>query len=310
MNESEEIGQLPADIAALLEGARADVAAPQPSARERVWERLEASLPAGGPGGGSGGSGGPVPAVAAEAGRQLSAGWLVAAAAVVAVGGFFALRGDATPTTPTTEQAPALVEPVEGPAAEAPSAAVVEDEEEVNAESEVVAAAVSPSSPSFEPSAAPPPPPSNTSTGIDFGALIATVEVPRAAAPALALGGVAPATVSKPVVASPRARKRRAARDDLGAERRLLAKAKASLRAGDAALALRRLKRHRRRFPRGTLTEERSALEVVALGRDGQDASARRAATAFGKRYPKSIYQPVVRAALDRVSPRPLRQKF
>ncbi len=83
----------------------------------------------------------------------------------------------------------------------------------------------------------------------------------------------------------------------LAAERAAIEQARTALSRGDAAGALVSLRRHRKRFARGRLSEERDALFVQALVRAGRPGQARRHATRFKKRYPKSLFGPVVDAA-------------
>jgi hypothetical protein len=49
------------------------------------------------------------------------------------------------------------------------------------------------------------------------------------------------------------------------------------------------LAEHGRRFPSGSLAEEREALRVRALSGSGQSDAARRAARAFATRFPRSV---------------------
>ncbi len=86
------------------------------------------------------------------------------------------------------------------------------------------------------------------------------------------------------------------------AELRLLGQARAAVVREDFAAALSPLAEHARRFKNGRLTEEREALRVKALAGLGRDDEARRAATAFEVRFPRS---PLV-SAVSRISaPRP-----
>jgi len=90
-----------------------------------------------------------------------------------------------------------------------------------------------------------------------------------------------------------------ASRDtSLAAERHLLEIARAALARGRAPEALDALATHRARFADGQLSEERDALRVQALASAGRDAEARAAAAAFRARYPHSMFEAVVRAAL------------
>jgi hypothetical protein len=62
----------------------------------------------------------------------------------------------------------------------------------------------------------------------------------------------------------------------------------------DFADALPPLTEHARRFKDGTLAEEREALRVKALAGLGRTTEARRAAAAFGARFPRSVLLPAV----------------
>ena len=64
--------------------------------------------------------------------------------------------------------------------------------------------------------------------------------------------------------------------------------------------ALMLLLQHRQQYPEGQFTEERQALEISALMRTGDPDGARRAALDFRRRYPKSLFSPVVEQALRR----------
>jgi hypothetical protein len=69
-----------------------------------------------------------------------------------------------------------------------------------------------------------------------------------------------------------------------------------TLRAGDAASALRLLEQARQRFPNGALSQEREALSIEALAKSGAGAAAARKARAFLRAYPKSPYASDVRS--------------
>ena len=86
----------------------------------------------------------------------------------------------------------------------------------------------------------------------------------------------------------------------LAAESALLDVARAAVANGQSDQALAAIDRHASRFSRGILTEEREALAVRALVMAGRGAEARARALAFQEAYPKSLFAPVVRAAIDR----------
>ena len=95
-------------------------------------------------------------------------------------------------------------------------------------------------------------------------------------------------------VETPAPRKVESPRD---VERKLLREARRSMLAGNAAVALKSLAEHKRRFPGSRLTQERQALNIQALARSGRLGDARRAARAFEARYPESIHLRAVREA-------------
>ncbi|HTN92866.1 MAG TPA: hypothetical protein VL242_54735, partial [Sorangium sp.] len=71
-------------------------------------------------------------------------------------------------------------------------------------------------------------------------------------------------------------------------ELKLLGDARAALRGGDAAGALRIVEQARLRFPGGALAQEREALTIEALWHSGQRAAAAQRASAFLLAYPSS----------------------
>lgn len=78
--------------------------------------------------------------------------------------------------------------------------------------------------------------------------------------------------------------------DDLEAESALVRRARAALRDGDARAALAALDEHGRRFPGGTLAEERDVQRVRAFCAAGDTARAERAARAFVEAHPGSVH--------------------
>jgi hypothetical protein len=87
----------------------------------------------------------------------------------------------------------------------------------------------------------------------------------------------------------------------LAAERTLLDEARTDLSAGDPSQALDLLERHRRTFPAPILGEERDALRVEALAKQGRGDEARTAAAAFRKRWPDSLFSSAVDDAVHSV---------
>ena len=87
----------------------------------------------------------------------------------------------------------------------------------------------------------------------------------------------------------------------LSAERTVLERARVALARGRSADALAALREHRRRFRRGSLSEEREALSVVALINLGQWDRARARARNFRRRHPRSMLLPVVEGAMRKL---------
>jgi hypothetical protein len=85
---------------------------------------------------------------------------------------------------------------------------------------------------------------------------------------------------------------------DLAAERALLEVARTALARGAHPDALASLNRHASQFPHGQLAEEREALAVQALVAAGRTDEAHRRAERFRQRYPNSMMEPAVEAAL------------
>jgi hypothetical protein len=84
----------------------------------------------------------------------------------------------------------------------------------------------------------------------------------------------------------------------LDTERTLVDRGRAALAKGDADAALRALGEHERRFPAGSLAEERDALTVRALVVAGRKSDASRRLGAFEKRYPSSLFTKGLRGAV------------
>jgi hypothetical protein len=104
---------------------------------------------------------------------------------------------------------------------------------------------------------------------------------------------IAPAP--KPPPTAPRL----SANEQLSLEKSYLEQARAAMARNDADSALGALAQHAKAFPKGQLTEERMALEVMALSSAGRSIEARNAATAFRTRFPTGLF----RSAVDAVSP-------
>lgn len=89
--------------------------------------------------------------------------------------------------------------------------------------------------------------------------------------------------------------------DPLAAERSLVEMARAALSRGQAERALAALRRHARQFPSGELTEEREGLLVQALVGAQKYDQALEKADQFKKRYPRSLFTPVVDQAIGSI---------
>lgn len=85
----------------------------------------------------------------------------------------------------------------------------------------------------------------------------------------------------------------------LAAETQVIVRARADLRAGDAAAALRILEEARRAFAGGALVQERESLTIEALADAGQGDAARDRAAAFLRAYPKSPHAANVKRFAD-----------
>lgn len=102
--------------------------------------------------------------------------------------------------------------------------------------------------------------------------------------PAVSEVPVAPAV---PVATRPA---REAARADLvRAELHLMQRAHAAYKRTDYSAALALLAAHARKFPHGSLAEQREALRVRSLVGAGRSEEARRATAAFAARFPRSV---------------------
>ncbi|MGO9830377.1 MAG: hypothetical protein ACLPJH_09565 [Myxococcaceae bacterium] len=121
-------------------------------------------------------------------------------------------------------------------------------------------------------------------------AVAPVVAPPVPAAPAAPVATALPAAVEAP----PREL------DALGEERALLDAARAAIAQGRLGQAQALLQQHAQQFPAGLLVEEREALTIRLLVRQGHRAEATRRAARFRKAHPHSIQQPNIDAALGR----------
>jgi hypothetical protein len=86
---------------------------------------------------------------------------------------------------------------------------------------------------------------------------------------------------------------------DLARERAIIEVARTAVSRGRISAALDAIERHAREFPKGQLAEEREGLRVIALARGGRSEEAEQRASAFRKRYPKSVLLPATEAAVE-----------
>ena len=84
----------------------------------------------------------------------------------------------------------------------------------------------------------------------------------------------------------------------LAGERTVLDEARAAVARGDGGAALIALEAHRDRYPDGALVEEREALTVLALAKLGRVDEGRAKAARFRARFPASLMQGAIDAAL------------
>jgi hypothetical protein len=120
---------------------------------------------------------------------------------------------------------------------------------------------------------------------------IAPAPAPVASAP---VEEVAPEPAPAPALAKPLSRAE-TAREEL----RMLRQARAAVAREEYAAALPPIADHARRFKDGRLSEEREALRVKSLAGLGRSEDARRAATAFRARFPRSV----LLSAVNKMSP-------
>jgi hypothetical protein len=157
-----------------------------------------------------------------------------------------------------------------------------------------------------------------------MGAAMVVRAPPRAFAPSTSIGGRAHAydrpnrTVAPPMMPSPASeelaplpqasvqalpvpsalsRRTGPVTGDVAAEVRLLGEAQTAMRSRDAERALRVLDEYARRYPGGTLGEERDAMRIAALCALGRDVEARRATDRFLRAAPQSPHAGPLRAS-------------
>ncbi|MEM9861066.1 MAG: hypothetical protein AAF938_05595 [Myxococcota bacterium] len=268
---------LPEELRELLDGARGH--GPTASQASRLFAALPSPAPT--PPSPPGGSApGPAPSL-----------WLAASAALIVSGAaWFALRSE--PREP-----PASAGPMDMPAAPnvvgPPPPADVQGADVQSAPDEASARR-------------------RAGNGADEFAAAPPSAVPRSAAP-LTAAPAAPSPSASSREASDeaavdsrpasRARRRPAEgdADDLVAEARAIEEMRRRLRASPRA-ALASARSHRRRFPRGALTEEADAIHVEALFSLGRQGAATAALDRFTARHPNSVHAHRLRVLVDNAS--------
>lgn len=86
--------------------------------------------------------------------------------------------------------------------------------------------------------------------------------------------------------------------EQLALEKSYVEQARAAMARQDTTAALEALGQHEKRFPKGQLTEERMALQVMALVSAGRSIEANNLATEFRRRFPNGLMRSVVDGAL------------
>jgi len=139
---------------------------------------------------------------------------------------------------------------------------------------------------------------------VDLPAAAPALRMPAASPPVTVTSPAAPASPSTVTTTTPEttavssSAPRMAGTSQLSAERHMLDDARHALLQGDPARSLEILERHRRAFPSPLLAEEHGALEVQSLAKAERYGEARTLGEAFRRRYPDSLYLPMVDAAL------------
>lgn len=127
-------------------------------------------------------------------------------------------------------------------------------------------------------------------------ALVPSAWAPNFAAASVSnASSVAPLTASSVEAPSPA---KSPAGGTLAEERAVLDRARQKLAAADPERALSFLEQHARKYPNGKLSEEREAMLINVLVSLGRTEQAKARGAAFRKRFPKSLMQASVKAAL------------
>ena len=121
------------------------------------------------------------------------------------------------------------------------------------------------------------------------------------AAPSTPVPPPAPVPEAAPLAPRPAPTQETERDTDLTRELALIDTAQSALGRGEPQVALLSLDKHAKAFPKGRLSEQREALAIQALVRTGQGGQARARASRFAQQYPRSLFLPVVKAALETI---------
>lgn len=263
---------------------------PPPGAQDKVWAALQLHIGPGGGGGGNGGGGGSgsgasgktltnASAGSGSSGASISAAVGSAKAAIAAAAGALAVAGAIAAFVATSTPASPSIAPrveVAAPTVAEPSPPTPR-ETATNAES---AAETAPVEPNRSPAASAPLPP----------------DAPPLR-PATRVSSAKPIAQEPHVDAASETKQERASR--LREENRMLGDARAALRNGDSASALKKLEAMGGQFPDGVLAQEREVLAIEALARAGNRSAAAARAAAFLKAHPTSPHAKKLRGFLQ-----------
>lgn len=263
--------QLPNDLQSILDLARDAHDPVDPGARARVRQAIAASLALGGSGGALGGS---LPSTEGVLGQSVASNTQAAVGAAKAgkLGlGFFGSKLGALAATTLAAAGIGLAVYATRPPAEL----------------RVPARTAEPASAVLAPSAAPvvlQPSPARVAPEVVAPALPA----PEVEAPAVVEPAAAPARAQVRKLGKTRASSTQSGGDTLAAEMALLRAATDALTRNDASAAIAALQEHGKRFPRGSLREERDGLRAIAECSRGSRSSAA-SAEHFTQLYPNSL---------------------
>jgi hypothetical protein len=128
--------------------------------------------------------------------------------------------------------------------------------------------------------------------------IVAAPAAPSEPAPSVVPAPSEPLQEAAPVAAEPARPSRARPAPRAESEAALLQRAQAAL-AGDPARALALTREHQRRFPRGSLSQEREVIAIEALKRVGAGRAAGEKASEFEQRYRGSVHEGRVRESVS-----------